>query len=343
MDIIKTSIHRINHLSEEVIEIQITKDHDSLNEYMKNLFLEIEETQSKRLFTFQQEESKIRSAINFMLNNDFEKGSKINAKRLLDVEIKAQKQIEKLNIKIQKGIFIQSHLKDSNNKAKIVLTKADHSQFLDETELTFRDGLPSRRKIFKAIIISFDQSCVESIHICDTNSSMAAYWWRDFLELKPVYTDSYNTKTSLDIIDTKVFNPIKNKFKADHTTLRNSAIGYFRNHDEFDIDGFVDHVFTNYMPVDKALDIGQLSDKVKELPQKFNFDARFNIEKAEIIQRRVKETMKLHDSVDLVLNDHIDNLSDIIQPWEDDEGTKYIKIKSDEGYARFRCRDKNEQ
>ena len=53
--------------------------------------------------------------------------------------------------------------------------------------------------------------------------------------------------------------------------------------------------------------------------------------------------MKLRDSVDLVLNDHIDNLSDIIQHWKDDEGTKYIKIKSDEGYERFRSRDENGQ
>ena len=219
MDIINTSFHRVDHLSKEVNEIQLTEDLESLNKYMKNLLLEIKETESKRLFEFREEESEIKNAINLMLSDNFEEGSKINAKRLLEVEIEAQERIKKLNIEIQKGIFIQSYLSDSDNQAQIVLTKADHSQFLDETDFTFRDGLPSKRKIFKAIIISFNQSNIESIHVCDTNSSMAVCWWKDFLGLKPVHTDSHNTKTSLNYIDTRIFNPIKNKHKADHTTL----------------------------------------------------------------------------------------------------------------------------
>jgi hypothetical protein len=342
MNIIGTSIHQINHLTEEVVKIDTSAQDNQLNDYIKNILAEINKIENKRLFKFSSETSEVRGSLKDMLNNDFDKGAKTNAERLLRIELEAQEKIKQLPVEIQKGILLQVCI-EHDDKINIILTKADHGEYLDEADFQLRSGLALKRKIFKTIVIEIKNEEIDSIFVSDTNTSMSKYWWRDYLELTEVYTDAHNTTTSLDMLDLKILNPIKNKYKADHTILRNSIIGYFRNKEEFDMSCFIESTLQNYTPVDENLDIEKIIEKVKALPQKYKFDTKFTIEKTEIKKRKIQSIMKLNESIDLILNDHIENLGDLIQSYSDEEGNKYVKIKSIEGYERFNTNKINKQ
>ena len=134
------------------------------------------------------------------------------------------------------------------------------------------------------------------------------------------------------VSDPDAFSKIKSEFPADHTIIRNSAISYFRTKDEFEINDFLSETFNNYSPIDPNLTNRKIDDfknNAKELPQRWGFDNRFTIEKKEV-KKRVVNTIQLTDSIDLVLKDYIPNLKDSIKSEIDNEGTKWVKIKSDD-------------
>lgn len=334
MELIDTSFHHIDHVNSQTTKIKTVNQSSQLNEYVSELVGIITRTNSKRSFTFKSSTAEVRIALDLMLSQKFEEGSEINAKRLLHVEKSAQDRYAHIT-EIQKGILFQASLVYEKKKI-IVVSKADHSDFLDENELELRRGLPLKKKLFKAMAVSFDtEGSVDTVFVIDTNRQIASYWWDSYLELGEKYTDSYNTDRALAILDRKIFNPIKKRFPSDHIILRNSTIGYFRNQTTFDIDHYVRSLLDSYQPVDTELKPREMEEKILELPEKGKFDRNFSVVKSEVRQRTVNK-ISLTDSIDLVLKDHIENLSGVIQAEEDKEGKKYIKIRTDEGYKWFR-------
>ena len=329
-----TSLHHIDHANNEINEIDITNQGEALAEYINRLVNEISSSNSKRSFVFQRGTTEVRSAIAGFLAGNYADGTISNAQRLLSVEQETQEQISHLNKEIQKGSLFQAVIVE-NGTTKVIISKADHSQYLDETDFLVHRGLPWKKRVFKAVLVIFDTNHeVENIFVFDTNSIMSKYWWHGYLELKEKHTDIHNTKTSLDVLDKKIFNPIKKKHPADHIVIRNSAVGYFRNKEEFELNDFIDSILTNYQPVDPNLSTEKLISKASELPDKWNFDPRFKIKKEEI-NKRIVNKVALTDSIELVFKDHVTNLRDAIVAVKDSEGNKYIKIRTDAGYDRF--------
>ena len=334
MEIKFTSLHHVDHHLNSVKDIDINEQSDDLIDYTNRLITEITQSSNKRRFEFKSDTTEVRTAIKKFLESDYKDGSTINAVRLLDVEKKAQEQINHLDVEIQKGSLFQSVLLN-NNDITVIISKADHSQFLDESDFELKNGLPWEKRVFKAFLVNFQDNLPLEIFVYDTTHRMARYWWDDYLELVEKHTDRHNTKRSLDILDQKVFNGIKKIYPADHTIIRNAAIGYYRNNDDFIMDNFIEQTLTNYTPVDPDFPRDKIISKVKNLPQKWDFDTRFTIQKEEINKRKVNK-IPLTDNIELVLKDYIDNFNDIIKAEIDAEGNKFIKIKSDAGYDRFR-------
>lgn len=334
MELIDTSFHHIDHVNNRTAKIRTASRSSQLNEYVLDLLGIITKANNKRSFTFKSSTAEVRAALDLMLDKKFEKGSEINVNRLLDVEKSVQDRYAHMT-EIQKGILFQAFLIHEGNPT-IIVSKADHSDFLDENELVLRRGLPLKKKLFKAMAVSFNsEGSVETVFVIDTNRQIANYWWDSYLELREKYTDSYNTIQALAILDRKIFNPIKKKFPSDHTILRNSSIGYFRNQTTFDIDHYTKSLLDEYQPVNEDLKPHEIAAKILKLPEQGEFDRNFSVIKSEIKQKMVSK-ISLTDSIELVLKDHIDNLSGVIQAEEDKEGKKYIKIRTDEGYRRFR-------
>jgi hypothetical protein len=338
MKILYSSLYQINHFNETISEVDITGTSPDLAEYIDTLFYEITNKPNIRNFIFGSDTTEVRNTIDKYLQNDFKNASEINARRLLRIETQAQKDISQLSVEIQKGSLFQAYIQDGDTK-KVIISKADHSDFLDEADFKRHAGLPLKKKIYKAFIAEINTANqISKVYVYDTNSLMSKYWWRDFLELSETYTDSYNTKQALDLLDRKIFNPIKYQFPADHTILRNSTVRYFRSQDEFDLSNYISNVFENYSPVESGFPQENLIGKISELPEKWGFDARFKIKK-EDIGRRIVNRIQLTDKIDLILNDYVEDLESIIVPATEIDGKKYIKIYSDKGYERFRNRE----
>lgn len=299
-------------------------------------------TSSKRMFYFRSETTQVRQAINLMISEQFDQGSKINAERLLEIEKIAQEKMN-LNVEIQKGSLFQTIFRE-NDTIKIIICKADHSEYLDEADFVLHKGLPWKKKVFKSIMIELaaSSSVIESISVYDTNSSMSKYWWQDYLELTEKYTDSENTKRALHSIDNKIFKPLEKKHPADYVTLRNSMVGYFRRKEEFDVNDFVENILEGYQPFDEELSIDTLKTKVLEMPMrevKREFDYRFYIDRAAINKRTLKTTVELNQGIELVL-EGVESLNSLVKPDVDDEGNKYVKIRTtDKGYRYFGGRE----
>ncbi len=341
MNIKFLSLHQVDHQQGAVTPINVPEKSDKLKEYIDNLIEEIRGSSSYQFFEFERKSTEVYSAIHNILSDseeDNDEQALIIAKRLLQKEQEAQKAIEKLNIEILKGSLFQT-IVEEDDKQLVIISKAEHSAFIDEDDFNLRQGLPWKKRVFKAFLAEIEDNEIIKVLIYDTNKE-TKYWWRDFLELKKIHTDEYNTERALDLLDKKIFEPIKKSYPADHTILRNSAIGYFRNNEQFDLDKFVNILFENYTPVDAKLKTSELIDKINKLPEKYDFDKNFSISKDKIKKRQVNK-IHLTEQMDLVLKDSIEDLFDIVNAYKDEEGEKYISIRSDSGYHAFKHNKKS--
>lgn len=332
MEILKTSIHKIDHFNSRV-DLLTEVSGSEIEEYLSRLISDINGESSKRKFRFRSNTTEVRSQLPLMLDGKFEEASSTIVNRLLPIESKVQDDIAHLGIEIQKGSFIQILIEDSNYY-KIILSKADHSEFLDEKDnYNLHSGLPKKKKVFKAILINILKNKeVDEIFVYDTNAKISEYWWSTFLELDEVYTDSENSSKSFKSIDS-VLSKIKKDYKADHNYVRNATITYYRSHQEFDLNNYVDSILKEYTPVDPNFPVSELVDKIEKLPEKKGFDHRFSIISKEI-GAKISNKINLLPGMELHING-VENLEDVVDRGLEDDNRKFIKIYSDKGYESF--------
>lgn len=336
MKILDASFFKVDYAQNLVEDKSSQINNANLVNYISDLYFQITSSTNHRPFIFQSDTTTVRKNIRSMLKGKWDDGSASNANRLLSIEVETQAKITHLNKEVQKGGLLQIHAEEGGKKL-VILCKVDNSEFLDEENFDLIKGFPIKKKAFKSALINLDSNGVieEEVLIDDSVTTLSHYWWEGFLELREKHTDEYNTGTSMDVIDVRIFNPMKRAHPSDHTILRNSFVGHFRNKEEFSVDSFVQDIFANYIPVSRTLDKEDLVKRVKNLPSQFNFDRRFSIDKNAIKKRQFNK-IPLSDSIELVLKEHIDDIGTIIQSVEDDEGNKCILIKTDEGYNRFK-------
>lgn len=139
--------------------------------------------ESKRQFEFKSETTELRIALTKFLGEKFEDAAKINSNRLLDVEKIAQGKIAHLDTVIQKGSLFQAVL-NKDDETTVIISKADHNQFLDEVVFTLKNGLPWEKRIFKAFLVRFQGLIPSGIYVYNTTNRMARYCWDSYLELE---------------------------------------------------------------------------------------------------------------------------------------------------------------
>lgn len=334
MEIKFTSLHQIDHHLNSVGEIDIQNQSQDLKNYTQRLITEITEGTSKRKFKFRRDTTEVRAVLGQFLDGNYV-GKNANANRLLDVEKTTQAAIAHLGVEIQKGSLFQAHI-ESEGSTIIVISKADQIQFLDEDDFNLKSGLPYEKKIFKAFLVRFEGGEAKETYVYDTTTRLATYWWDTFLELDEVYTSVYNTKTALKLLDSKVLNSIKKNYPADHTRIRNKAIGYFQSQAHFEMDIFLETTLNNYTPVAADFSKASIIEKVKNLPERYNFDSQFPIAEDQVTSRKVKSKINLTDKVDLIIKENVPELENTIAGYLDNENRKYIIIRTDTGYEHFK-------
>lgn len=340
MDIIFNCLFKIDIEGNTVTQLPMPAGQTDLKSYIVTLLDKILVDPNEKGFEFQSDTAEIRTLIGNIVAvqnqnlAEYTVHSTAIAERLLRKEIESQ---EKTNLKVSllKGIVVISFVKFDNDIQKVIISKADYDDFLDAATYVNRTGFPLKKRIYKAFIAEVDnQQEVKKVAVFDTNSVFTVYWWRDFLELREVHTDEYNTEKVFNTIEMKVLDPLKKKYKRDYVSLWNATVHYFRVKPEFTIEGYISNILTGYQPFDDDLDIPALEGKAKKALTTGKFDNRFSIV-AKVISKRFKQSIALTPQIDLNLKRDIQDLKSTIKRYQEPNGKKWVMIKSDEGYEYF--------
>ncbi|RZK26244.1 MAG: hypothetical protein EOO43_03375 [Flavobacterium sp.] len=337
-------IYQIDTENSQIIHIEKDKFGAAFDNYLNGLIKIITKGGNGRSFNFDRVTTEIRSLIPQLCvcaSEDFQGIAETAAKRLLTCEQTIQQKVEKLNVEIQKGIFLQAVVED-DARIYYVICKAEHSEFLKDEDYELTKGLPIKKKVFKAFIANFQSpDDIDGVLVYDTNATMSKYWWKDFLELSEVYTDKHNTNTAFDAIDKTVFTKMKKESPQDYVYLRNSAVRYFRAKEDFEMQDFLDNAIGDYQPYSQKVNVQELKKKIQELPKTKKFDERFSIVREEIKAKFINR-IPLTPQIELHLKEDVLNIESIITAEQDQDGTKFVKIRSDEGYKYFNDLQKKE-
>lgn len=331
--------------------IPIGGDKKDLKSYLDELLSEIKTQKHKREYNFQRNTTefyKTLEAIADPTNTTKDESANSLAARLLSKEIDADKKYghlgnstktkpKKDNTHLKKGSFLQ-FIYYENNIQSYLGVKIEHQLFLDEDDFRKKIGLSVSNKIYKACKVDFDLSHNPiNVLVFDTNTKPAVYWWNDFLELKEERTDAYNTEIACNEV-IKVINGIKKDFPADYTYLRNAVITAFKQKEQqMDYSDFIEKTISHYVPVDAKLleeKLPKIIKKLQELPDKKNFDVRFNLIPSSVPFK--KGTIKLSKEITLHIDEDIENIEKKIWSEQRPCGMKVVVINSTEGYDCFK-------
>lgn len=341
MDIILSKLYKVDVSNSEVSERPEYHENENFKIYIQNLLTYISERKPEREYRFKSGATEVKTLSSaIIINNENFDNSQLIANRLLEKEKDAQADLNRKNLKkdIQKGMLIIAFVRMTDYARKLIISKVDYDEFISELTGEIVSGISTRRKVYKALACEINNdNFITSTLVFDTNTPVSAYWWKNFLELEVVTNDEENTQRAFDAIEKNILNPLKTKYKTDYFHIWNSTILYFRSSEEFSIDGYLAHI-GNYDPYDNRLNMDEFRQSLRELPTKAKkqFDSRFAIVKSKI-KKRLKSTIKLTDQIDLQIKQDIPNPENTITAHLGDDGvTKYVMIKSSEGYDYFK-------
>lgn len=342
-EIISVAFYHVDVENKTLEPIGLDNSAYDFDVYLKDLLEEVEKKKQKRAYRSERETTEFWNGLkSFYDAGELPENSYAEAlaKRLLQKEINADVRYGHLGKPgeghIKKGSFLQFLFKRDENDISYLGVKLEHESFLDESDFIKKVGLAVANKVYKACKVSFDESGNPfGFFIYDTNSKPSVYWWKDFLELKELKNDSYNTRTASEEV-VRVLSRYKKKHPADYTILRNSTIAAFRQQGEMDYIDFVDKVFKNYEPQDPELQnkLPEIISKLEALPNEKDFDTQFGLIPSEVPFKQTK--VALSKEISLSIKDGIESLEDKVWSERSDSGRKFVVIESPEGFAKFK-------
>lgn len=265
------------------------------------------------------------------------------ANRLLLKEREAQTSVAHMDTNVQKGSLIQALLYDEeDDKYTYLLAKVEHTDFVDDSDFSFKSGFSKdMKKLWKSCTFEIDDLNAASFSAKVYSNTVAKYWYDNFLELDQVVSDEVNTDKAFRAIESTLNRNVKNIAPRDHTLLRNSLIAYFRSNDFIDYNTMITNTVENYHPVELEQEkLEKVIEKLRELPEKHNFDQQFNTVSS-AINARIRKVYDVCHGVQLKITDAIDDFDDTIKAYRDNDGNRYIRIKTDNDltYRRFSDQD----
>ncbi|MFZ7973193.1 hypothetical protein ACO1GZ_07220 [Fusobacterium watanabei] len=326
MEILKLLSHNILISEEKVQEKEI--DNDEAREFFNKVINEILIKESKKAY----KTVSLTTEVISIIQRGFKDSELQNIpKRLLKCEIEAQKQIDKLGIKVKKGCLLQSYIK-KEEKYYFIITKIEASDGLDIDDLKIRNILPNTKQVLKNALFELnEEGGFENIFLSDTNSDISKYWYKDFLELEEMTTDERNTSETFKIIMTEIKKGLKKEAPADYIFCRNQCIGYFKTKENFDLDVAMSEIFLSY-----TFDNEEIEKEKRKIVEKIckkiddsNLDTQFILKKEVIKDRKTKFREVLNQGISIEIEGHLNDIKNNIHSQEQD-GEKYIIIKATE-------------
>lgn len=335
MEIIYTKILKEDPMTGQIAIAEFA-DENNLALYLEGILNEIAENEGDREYLFDPDGMTTRTYVDRVVSqNNPDEASVSLASRLASVEADAQARVNQMGVVIQRGVLIVSYIKMTDTENKLILSKADYTEFMEEDTGLIKFGLATRKRLFKSFVVNY--TLIDGVPeqgrmiTYDTNRSKSTYWWKDFLELKEVRNNTTNSKAAFDSIQAKILAPLEYRYKSDFLELWNRTIAYFRVEGEFDINHYRDVIIGTYTPADNRLSIIDLKQKITNLPAQGGFDALFTKDTG-AIKKRFKKDIELTDEVSLVIKQNMPSLRNVFSAVRDEDGEKCIRIKSDKGF-----------
>lgn len=326
-------IFEIDHIKDKAVPSDVKTETGALKEWLTTIIFTILDS-NKKEYIFTEDTVQVSTCANKIINGDTEDYPQQIADRLLAKEKIAQEKIKGFQYEVKKGSLLQLSFTLKETKY-FLLAKVEQIPFLDNSDLEKHVGLPFKNHIFKACLILVDENnTIDTLFIYDSNTSISKYWWDDFLETEEINSNEKNTKICYESIDKLLRKELAKKSLSDYTELKNNINGYFISNKNFNMDDFVKTIIEDYNPESKDIDLNNIKEKVLQLPEKNNYDSKFEIEK-KAIRKYFKQNISLSNHIELKLTDNIPNLKSIISSYETG-GQKYILIKTDKGFEYFK-------
>lgn len=328
MELMSGFLFGIDKSREEPIS-KVLNDGDALS-YMKSLIKEILENPNKKQYKVRDINTQVVSIILKSIKDGFtEEDACSIATRLLDKEKEQQNLVNKLNINIKTGSLFLS-LVDDQECYYCVLVKVDSNDYLDETDVVRRSGLPYENKSFKQCLIKIDKEDAEiteitEIYLFDRNGPIADYWANKFLELDELLTNEKSTKSSFDLITNILKQSTYKVSLSDYTLLRNQTLGYFKTRECFNVNDFLADVFGQYSPENNSININEIKNKIRNKIKENSLDSSFVIVPTAIPNRKIKYTKKVNENVIISVTGYDREIKSNIKAKEV-AGTKIIEI-----------------
>lgn len=222
-------------------------------------------------------------------------------------------------------------LLEENGKFLFLLAKVEHTDFFDDTDYSIKSGFSKdTEKIWKTCLFEIDDVCSEQYTAKVYSNTVAKYWWHDFLELTELQSDEKNTKTAFKAIENTLNRTLKKDAPYDHMVIRNAIYLYFSSVDQFDFSEMVDKTVKQYMPTDmKDEKKEELINKLNDLPKDKHFDHQFQ-PMVSVIKPKMRKTYDVYSGIQLKVASAIEELSDVIEAYQDKDGKRYLKIRIDD-------------
>ena len=321
---------------------------ESFSDYVRQLITYINGNTSIREYRTRSVNTEVISCILDIVKNQIDSDlvmGKIDfiANRLLLKEREAQTSVAHMDTNVQKGSLIQALLYDEeDDKYTYLLAKVEHTDFVDDSDFSFKSGFSKdMKKLWKSCTFEIDDLNAASFSAKVYSNTVAKYWYDNFLELDQVVSDEVNTDKAFRAIESTLNRNVKNIAPRDHTLLRNSLIAYFRSNDFIDYNTMITNTVENYHPVELEQEkLEKVIEKLRELPEKHNFDQQFNTVSS-AINARIRKVYDVCHGVQLKITDAIDDFDDTIKAYRGNDGNRYIRIKTDNDltYRRFSDQD----
>ena len=342
MIIANRSIHIIDYENNRILSRDIPATFD---EYVGELIEHINRNDSVRDYKTRSRYTEVISgaiAISSQKDNADVVRERTNsiANRLLVKEVEAQGHIGRLNTNVQKGSLIQALLFDEQeHKHVYLLAKVEHSTFVDDVDFSFKTGFSKDKKtIWKSCLIDLPPEESDEYYAKVYSNTSAKFWSDDFLELDEMISDETNTLKSFKAIETVLNTNLRGVATKDHTVLRNGFIAYYKGQEHIDFSEMVNYILGQYDPVDiDAAKVADIREKILQLPEKKGFDRQFN-SVPKTINARIRKTYEVNDGIQLKITDAIENLNETIVAYQDENGVRYLRIKTnnESTFRRFR-------
>lgn len=260
------------------------------------------------------------------------------AERLLRKEKEANEKITHLKTNVQKGSLILALIEDGGHTL-FLLAKVEHTDFFDDLDYCTKSGFPKdTKKIWKTCLFRVDDVRAERFEAKVYSQTVAKYWWHDFLELKEKQNDENNTKKAYRYIKKILSRSLKKEAPHDYMVIMNTLYQYFNSMEIFDYEEVVNKIIDNYAPYDMTQQKKeQLLNKLEMLPEKENFDWRFNLVPSAINVGK-DNTYDVYNGIKLKIPQGMKDIEDLVQSCEDEDGKQYLKIRvnDDDTYRTFK-------